>query len=137
MKSRILESKGKKLSRVLGEALHDKEKEPSRWWHEHDGTCHPDLESSEFRCRKCRKVINAASDETECVADSIPLTPDNAFKWRDWAMDNFALLDIMQAMQKVEDFNNKTYADPAMWWKLESQPDHWLQAAALCAEKGE
>ncbi len=65
----------------------------------------------------------------------IPLTPAEAFKWRDWAVAEYGEDAFDKAMWEVyrSGHDNDEYC--YFWWAVYAQPRDYLQAAAELKEK--
>ena len=112
-KEQILKAEGEELSRLLGEVLLNKR----------------------CVCNECEFVHEqCATDTLNRCGDAcpIPLTWKEAMKWRDWAVENFSLFDVMESMRIIGQEFNKTHDRFYAWWTLEAQPKHYLKAAAIC-----
>ena len=134
----LLELTGDELSRALGEVL-----QPETNKHNEHGEQVVPFTSS---CSKCKLMMREFgvpySRPTEhsnkpCkYADPIPLTPDNAFKWRDWAVEKFGKQVFMDALCIVywDYFNRDGTAKMSFkeWLGCYIEPEHFLKAAALC-----
>ena len=96
------------------------------------------------KCPKCKKRTYASGYATKelqkpcTVADPIALTPDNAFKWRDWACDEYGYTTFKQAMLDIKHINPLRKTLPFdLWLASFAQPKHYIKAVCLCAAEGE
>ena len=116
----ILQAEGDELSRLAGEVLRG----DMRLNHDEDRS---------GRCRKCLCRCGEDGWQVECIAVPIPLTPNNAFKWRDWAVEKFGWQSLDQCLYSI-------YAEQLvlggiyswMEWMLNLKPEHYIKAACLC-----
>jgi hypothetical protein len=97
-----------------------------------------EMEFSYYHCKTCGK-INFETDSHCPISAPIPLTPDNAFKWRDWAVEKYGEDDegdtyFVKAMMVVYNFYGNNYGITA-WLTDKAQPKHYLIAAAKLKEK--
>lgn len=86
-----------------------------------------------WQCTKCDKLCDVKKNWPCTIPDSISLTPDNAFKWRNWAVEKYGKHEFSFAMQDstVSEFNWDYVPIVSL-----AKPRHYLIAAALCAMKG-
>ena len=117
-KEQILQAEGEELSRMAGEVL-----QPDREQCKCD-TFHQVKAWDEFRCNDC------AGYEDENI---IPLTPDNAFKWRDWAVEKFGVVVFRRNMEEVQYYSSKKSHAFSSWVSCYAKPSHYIKAACLCA----
>jgi len=119
----LLKLTGDELSMALGEVLRGDMRA------NHD-------EDSSGRCKKCLCKFTDPSWRRECIAVPILLTPDNAFKWRDWAVDKLDKCEYVKALLAVFGVAwNPVDIDFTVVCGLfgcELKPEHYLKAAALC-----
>jgi hypothetical protein len=126
----LLTASDKDLPRLLGEVLINEDK-----------THEPNLPG--HMCKRCfisfRWPTSPAKD-ADCPAKNlIPLTPDNAFKWRDWAIDGSHYMNGIwdKACDAVYyHFRDGSFEPRGRWFVAYAQPKHYLIAAALCVLKG-
>lgn len=80
-----------------------------------------------------RKGIHWKTPKETCVCRPIPLTPDNAFKWRDWAVEKFTRDMFARILWEVyystESYGKISFTD---WICSVAQPIHYIKAAVLC-----
>ena len=80
------------------------------------------------RCFKCNKPYGEAN---------IPLTWDNAMKWRDWAVDKYGWEAFIGALAEVTKYawhGAKGYTSPEAYALAKAQPHHYIRAAMLRKE---
>jgi hypothetical protein len=118
----ILNLTGTALSKALGVVL-----EPGE---------HIWSETQSILCIRCRHFKDSAPG---VCRKPIPLTPAEAFKWRDWAVEK---VGIKHYCYQLEQIYRATLALASDWsqygfglWLLKAKPHHYLQAAALCVIK--
>lgn len=145
----ILKADGDDLSRQAGEALqpetarHDLKYErsnlPTMYWKV---------------CRKCKARTKMTEDievhlaancgNIKCVPDPILLTPDNAFKWRDWAVKKFGAEQFEIAITIIDSYNRNFEFDQYDQEMIESSvsqsfnfgsPDEYIKASCICVLK--
>lgn len=87
-----------------------------------------------YYCEKCKKGHDLKQDfPYRCAAGSIDLTPDNAFKWRDWCVENYIEAEFEDAMHEV--YQNSEYNNLMsyqMWLLTKATPRHYIEAAVRC-----
>ena len=147
-KEQILRADGEELSRLMGEVLQPE----TGLKHDYLGACQyinchkisPVLEQITALCPRCKmpatkklirmheRFLQIWHYKTPCKTKPIPLTWKEAMKWRDWAVENFSLFDVMESMRIIGQEFNKTHDRFYAWWTLEAQPKHYLKAAAIC-----
>ena len=90
-------------------------------------------------CKNCGQKFSSPKDGNRLPCPSISLTWDNAMKWRDWAVENLPLYDVLQAFEYIANGLNYEYEDNGDWWKLCATPRHYIEAVVKCVEnnKGE
>lgn len=132
-KEQILEATEETLPRLAGEVL-----QPEKNKH---------MILNEYRtgaiCSKCEKYLDWTRWDDECgPIDPIPITWDNAMKYRDWAVGEFDACEYHDALLAVfmheMDYENDNYpptSEFVHWLACEAHPIHYLQAAALCKIK--
>lgn len=108
----LLQAEGRELSQLLGEVF-----------------------QTEI-CLECSLNPKTCGHFPGCSDFFIQLTPANAFKWRDWAVDNFGKWRFSDALKKIA---IKRLNPDAHWNYVDviahSKPKHYLKAAALCVLK--
>jgi hypothetical protein len=71
----------------------------------------------------------------------IPLTPDNAFKWRDWAVEKYGSSALQDAFAEIykKELDHKWPMEIAVyrWLFKEATPAHYIKAACLCKIESE
>lgn len=126
MKTKILEASGEELSRLAGELL------GSNKLHRHNPR---DIGEGVYQCVYCNKVgfqkDTEDNSETCPVGYPIPLTPDNAFKWRDWAVEKFGFVNFRWSMEEVHYQDDKARGFTT-WLATHADPIHYIKAACLC-----
>ena len=137
MKDKLMAATGGELSQLLGKAL---------------GTTHEpmlygpydDPPSTSISCRHCytnvqneirNRITDKQRDKFYKLTCRIALTPDNAFKWRNWAVKEYGEPAMSDAMRDV--FTSETGRHNAIpvhldWFIFNAEPEHYLEAAALC-----
>lgn len=140
-KEQILQSEGDELSRLAGEALQSKkcfiEAQTARK-HQHK------LPAKYF-CNTCNLWTDTPKKHAK--ADPIPLTPSNAFKWRDWAIEKYGSCKFEGAMVKMIyptiDLSDETAERARVmtisalsFFAKRAQPKHYIKAACLCEIEG-
>ncbi len=115
----ILKCSDEDLPTLAGEVLHAKP-----WKHcFNNNTC--------VTCGQGR--LPSQHDESCLCTDPIPLTWDNAMKWRDWAVEKFGYAVYRKAMVSVYynsvDFRDCSF-DEFMLYK--TKPKHYIKVAMLC-----
>jgi hypothetical protein len=108
-----------------------------------------DPPSTSISCQNCHQIRQdvTASDRKDFWNEScyIAITPANAFKWRDWAVEKYGATVFWNAMDAVftmewatyknsKDFNRKYVSTPS-WAMVYAQPKHYVKAAMLCKEQ--
>lgn len=115
-KEQILQAEGEELSRLLGEVLNGK--------HEKD--------EMGF-CKSCYLFMTGENLQNAPTCD-IELFPGNAFKWRDWAVEECGLNKLHFTLNRMYKCDEKGIASG--WdfinWLIMAQAKHYLKAAALC-----
>ena len=117
----------KELSRLLGEVLQPYTKHKAK-----QSLC--EMAASSYRCKNCGE--KQYDPEQVCPSPRIPLTPDNAFKWRDWAVEKFGASNLWLALRKVWMECYIGQEPFTTWLATKAQPHHYLIAAALCKLNG-
>jgi hypothetical protein len=132
-KDQILSASGAELSRLAGEVL---QASP----HGHiAGQSIEEMEFSYFHCKVCGEV-NFEPDSHCPLADSIPLTPDNQVKWRDWAVEKYGVEKFLEATcfqlghetQRTVVTNLVFVHGESVFWRCLATPAHYIKAACLC-----
>ena len=127
-----------KLSLWLGEVL-----QPGDSW-PHDIQQY----GTEMICQKCGEQAYIGSiismdriTEHSCKVNTIPLDDWNvAFKWRDWAVEEFDEVDYMDALWEIfcdlkgYDITCSITNEFSQWLGAEIKPRYSLIAAAKCKE---
>ena len=129
----LLKLTGDELSRALGEVLQPK-----------GGSHLPEnIVDSEWQCVLCGIQWDEASiismdsmSQAKCIP-FIHLTPDNAFKWREWAVEKFGDSHYVWQLRQIYKHecggSGYEYSDYLfIFWLAKAQPEHYLKAAALC-----
>ncbi len=116
----ILKADDKTLPAMAGKVL---QPDAKHYWTNTGGIEH---------CKNCREMWNASKENTTCHCH-IPLTPDNAFKWRDWAVEKYGAKCFMKAVETV---GNEClgYVDESAFICF-GDPIHYIKAAMLCVVK--
>lgn len=112
---------------MCGEVLQPERTKP-RW--------HSPSSLVDHKCSRCRQSVEKDNSLTCLGKDPIPLTPDNAFKWRDkYADDEDSLFAFIAALETV--WRNGDMELCFEQWLIFAQPIHYLKAACLCKMRGE
>jgi hypothetical protein len=120
----ILTAEGDELSRLLGEVL----QAAICQYHGKHPPCQP--------CNTCSTWVEGGI--RKCKPDPIPLTPDEAFKWRDWAVAEYGigcfygvLWDMFDYFEPIfrEELKEHLFVDTLISCMTAKQ---YLQAAAIC-----
>jgi len=131
-KDKLLSATGPELSKLLGEVLQQfKETHVGLW-----GT----YDTHKFRCKFCNKDIffAAENDNPKCTrVNLIALTPDNAFKWPKWCIEQFGNAAWKEALGKVHrhkyfEHKQEQFYDYIEWLEIAITSEEKLQAVALC-----
>ncbi len=124
----ILNLSDEELPRVAGEVLITKEASPGDFAHDVVYADSADYGS----CRKCGMTILVG----DCIfPDPIPLTPANAFKWRDWAVEKYGAVKLKQAILDVYiHAGGRLEGSFSYWLAVFAQPKHYIKAAMICKE---
>lgn len=130
----ILSATGPELSQLLGKVL-----QTSPLMHEirTKWAGDPPMKNPPTVCLKCG-LIDPDVDGYCLPHAPIPLTPAEAFKWRDWAVEKYgedmywaALCEVFKSSQ-----NPTSDSLPKFQWFVYGicrfKPEHYLKAAALC-----
>ncbi len=143
MINELLKAEGEKLSQLLGKLLQPEKNRHNLWI--------PDAlwggnGYQNYECQRCDLKKGLSLEEKEqwltdnpCpIPCPIPLTPDNAFKWRDWAVAEYGKDDegdtyFVKAMMDIYNLCGDKYGITA-WLTDKAQPRHYLIAAAKCKE---
>ena len=122
-----------KLSLWLGKVL-----QPEK--NEHD-TRRMDRAMANHKPPYCRKCDRKVPYSEPCpIPDPIPLTPAEAFKWRDWAVERGLEYHYMEALWAVfcalkgYDTGCSVPSEFSYWLGTEARSREFLIAAAKCKE---
>jgi hypothetical protein len=95
-------------------------------------------------CTKCKlelyafavpKVRDTMHRSRPCkYADPIPLTPAEAFKWRDWAVKEYGIRTLREALYSIYVQSEPYPGGNFREWVIRAKPKHFLIAAATLKE---
>lgn len=129
----IIQTTEETLSAIAGKVL-----QPETNEHKWDGA--PGI----VKCQKCDTIW--VDDNSDCPkTDPIPLTPANAFKWRDWAMEEFGetafdtakcfamdLWSIQNGIPTSSKHKLEGWRIADSFFANAGEPIHYIKAACLC-----
>ncbi len=121
MTNDLLTASDEDLPRMLGEVLGST---PCHHTWEPNNTC--------VKCGFDDSNPHNGYDANCPIPDPIPLTPANAFKWRDWAVEKFGEDAFVNAL--IEVYNDTVNCITLMQFIAKSQPHVWLIASAICVQ---
>lgn len=129
-KEELLQASDKDLPRMLGEVLQP-EKNGKHNWSQLIGE---KTFGYRWRCLLCGREAETNNPNFECerAFHEIPLTPANAFKWRDWACKEYSFRIYMEAVRTIG-IRQVGWTSIDSFMAYESKPKHYLIAAAICA----
>lgn len=126
-KDKLLQATGPELSKLLGEIL----LYVPKGYGDPDSDIYANM-SKEFRGKHVSitsAVLEVENNYLQRKNGGIPLTPDNAFKWRDWAVEKYGESKFVQVLYDM-------IRNELGYGFLEiiafAQPEHYLKAVALC-----
>jgi hypothetical protein len=127
-KEQMLKPTGDELSRLAGEVLQVKHDMAN------DGVNH-------VTCKVCDETLPLMCrwDLPERYPCEVPLTWDEAMKWRDWAVEKFGDLAWQDPIWKLYhdvSGDRKKVCVYAHRFIAYAQPEHYIKAACLCKLQG-
>jgi hypothetical protein len=94
-------------------------------------------DAGELQCVKCKGILWSSGKYVNIGPCSFPdpilITSDNAYKWRDWAVEKFGEIAFTNALLKLKHSDCSYGATPFdVWIATKAQPRHYIEAACRC-----